>query len=829
MKSAISQSSTFLDALGEAALIVDLESRIVSLNRTAELLYAVVPERVIGRPLTELIGTDTSMDGLAMRENWQTVLHGEVWRGVVWHKTAHGKRFRAEVSVRTAPDEDTNHLLAIVRDVTEREAERIRQTILSDTLRALAEAGTPEASRTAALEGLTGLDRADAVLLNTRDHRDSRFRLSASRGLGQASVELVRTVELTAAELVALEAGEVLQYRLPGDASGPATRHLADEGFRWMVAVGKRSAGELIGTLVLLYHGQPELDLAPILPNLGAALGTQLSLTRSLELSKTKARDFARLAELSSDLEMLEEPSDIAQHSLETFLGLTGLEGAVYARLSQGQVWVVASHGRFPEDFLREYHGSTALDWGGPLISQAFQRAGVFVTSDAQTVPEFAAGPARVGLRSIVMAPVSVGQSVRGYVAAASFAAPHDFTEGTSDIARFVAGRIGRALERSQQLSDLRSSQASIQEARRHAEERARAFAKLAELSGTLETLDEPHGIAKHGLETLLALTGLDGGVYYEHADGQFSTAVMSGRYPDALERLIAAPQPVERYALLREVADSGRPRLVLDYSERTQAVPTLNQLDLRTVLFAPILLGGRLHGFLGAASFGEIKTPPDGTLEFVGFLAARIARALERAETTTEIFSTRAATFQALGRALEARDFETKGHTDRVVRLSLELGRAFRLDKAMLESLEWGAYVHDIGKIAIPDRILLKPGPLDAEEWAIIRQHPVIGYRILEDLHFLPLETLRLVRYHQERVDGSGYPDGLYGAEIPFLARLFAVVDVYDALTSKRPYKEAWSLEATITELRRQAAVKLDSEVVDRFLEIIQKRPELR
>jgi HD-GYP domain-containing protein (c-di-GMP phosphodiesterase class II) len=142
------------------------------------------------------------------------------------------------------------------------------------------------------------------------------------------------------------------------------------------------------------------------------------------------------------------------------------------------------------------------------------------------------------------------------------------------------------------------------------------------------------------------------------------------------------------------------------------------------------------------------------------------------------------------------------------------------------MQSLEWGAYLHDIGKIAIPDRILLKPCALISDEWSVIREHPQIGYDILEELHFLPLETLQIVRSHQERMNGTGYPDGLIGAEIPFLARLFAVVDVFDALISQRPYKQAWTLEATLTELRSQAGITLDAEIVNALIGMLEQNP---
>ncbi len=171
------------------------------------------------------------------------------------------------------------------------------------------------------------------------------------------------------------------------------------------------------------------------------------------------------------------------------------------------------------------------------------------------------------------------------------------------------------------------------------------------------------------------------------------------------------------------------------------------------------------------------------------------------------------------IGLVLEYRDFETKGHTERVTRLSLALGKALGLGEQQLEELRWGACLHDIGKIAISDRILLKPGPLSAEEFALVKRHVLIGESMLRQMGFLPQAVIEIVRHHHERWDGCGYPDGLAGERIPYLARLFGVADVYDALVSKRPYKPAWTHREAQRELLRQRGKQFDPSLVDAFL----------
>jgi PAS domain S-box-containing protein len=171
------------------------------------------------------------------------------------------------------------------------------------------------------------------------------------------------------------------------------------------------------------------------------------------------------------------------------------------------------------------------------------------------------------------------------------------------------------------------------------------------------------------------------------------------------------------------------------------------------------------------------------------------------------------------LGIALEARDLETSGHTLRVMQHSVQLGHALGLNPVKLTELKHGASLHDLGKLTIPDTVLLKPGRLDADEWAVMQTHAHNGYEIASRIPTLSRTALDVIRHHHERWDGTGYPDRLAGSAIPFLARIFAVCDVYDALTSERPYKQAWTHEAALNEVSVQSGRQFDPQVVAAFL----------
>jgi putative nucleotidyltransferase with HDIG domain len=174
--------------------------------------------------------------------------------------------------------------------------------------------------------------------------------------------------------------------------------------------------------------------------------------------------------------------------------------------------------------------------------------------------------------------------------------------------------------------------------------------------------------------------------------------------------------------------------------------------------------------------------------------------------------------TLEALGGALDAKDAETEGHCQRVTAFTITIAKAMGVDKALLRHIARGAFLHDIGKMGVPDSILRKPGPLTAEEREIMRRHCDIGYAVLERIPFLK-EAAEIVLSHQECFDGSGYPRGLRGEQIPLGARIFAVADTLDAMISDRPYRKALPISAAREEIKRYSGRQFDPRVVEVFL----------
>lgn len=202
---------------------------------------------------------------------------------------------------------------------------------------------------------------------------------------------------------------------------------------------------------------------------------------------------------------------------------------------------------------------------------------------------------------------------------------------------------------------------------------------------------------------------------------------------------------------------------------------------------------------------------------------ADQLEKSLLLEQSYAKLQKTHEATMQVLAGMLDMRDDATHGHSKRVVAFTLKLAEALGIaDPDMLRALEQGALLHDVGKIGVPDAVLRKPARLDDSEWLEMKKHPEMGYRLLKNIEFLE-QTLPTVRHHHEHWDGLGYPLGLKGEEIPFEARIFAVADAFDAITSHRPYSRSRTYEEAVAILRSECGTTFDPAVVAAFLKVDQ------
>ncbi len=255
--------------------------------------------------------------------------------------------------------------------------------------------------------------------------------------------------------------------------------------------------------------------------------------------------------------------------------------------------------------------------------------------------------------------------------------------------------------------------------------------------------------------------------------------------------------------------------RLGSQAPQRTQGLEAVFQPPF---ICAPLLLQNKVLGALAISSPRREKGFVDDELIVLTNIASQVALAIDNTHLHSDVQKTYLETINALAMAVEARDQYSRGHSDRVGEYAVRAARKLGLSEKQVEIIKEAAVLHDVGKIGIGDSILLKPGKLTDMEWAVMQQHPLIGEGIIIPLHnFANLRDP--IRHHHERLDGTGYPDHLKGDQVSIEARLLSVADAYDAMTSKRPYRDAMSQAVAFEELNKYKETRYDPVVVDVFI----------
>ncbi|MFC4638309.1 HD-GYP domain-containing protein [Deinococcus hohokamensis] len=356
-----------------------------------------------------------------------------------------------------------------------------------------------------------------------------------------------------------------------------------------------------------------------------------------------------------------------------------------------------------------------------------------------------------------------------------------------------------------------------------------RSNTPLAILTLTQEALaapDLPSGVTPT-LSHLVQHTAAVGSAYFQAQTREvlgYHVRAASGQMPDTpgMNAIAAHGLPVDT-PLMRALEHSTVP-LFIDDTAASPEGAGFYELGVRSVAAAPVRQErGQLIGAFLMHTFEPHRWTDDEAMLF-GMVSGTIAALAGRLSAQEEAQRARESALRSLGLALEARDRETQGHTDRVTALALRMAERLQLPMEECEALRWGAYLHDIGKLAVPDAVLLKPGPLTPPEWHTMQLHVLDGHRFAQALSFLPPEALAVITDHHERWNGEGYPTGKAGRDISLGGRIFALCDVYDALVSHRPYKVAWTSQEALAELRAQAGQHFDPDLVQEFLAMVEE-----
>ncbi|WP_221089961.1 HD domain-containing phosphohydrolase [Deinococcus aquaedulcis] len=457
-----------------------------------------------------------------------------------------------------------------------------------------------------------------------------------------------------------------------------------------------------------------------------------------------------------------------------------------------------------PEASQLRWYGQGLDAWrqGVPRVLRPAEIERVWAEADA----ELASGPrqafADLGQRTALRASLCLPVVVGGEVVA------HLNLESTESEGVFSAGAIQDAQVFAQQIAAL----LQLQERWRELEQLARLHGDLNLSAGEQEIADHLARAAHDLLRTSSALL-----MRYDPAQDALVAAAQTGT------QRAAPPRLARGEGLSWQALDSGRVIRAARLQEAPGAYlhPQGDTAD-QALMVVPMLSHDRQP--LGVLCLLRAPWRPFHATEeaLAAMLASVGTRVMERSAHLSDLRATLDAALNMLGVALEARDLETQGHTQRVRDLAARMGEALNLPDDQRLALRHGATLHDIGKLSVPDTILLKPGRLTPEERLIMEQHAPLGAELVARIPFLHPQAHEVVRHHHERWDGAGYPDRLGGEQIPLLARIFALCDVYDALTSVRPYKGAMSHEEAMTIILQGAGSQFDPQLTALFRRVV-------
>jgi diguanylate cyclase (GGDEF)-like protein/putative nucleotidyltransferase with HDIG domain len=390
---------------------------------------------------------------------------------------------------------------------------------------------------------------------------------------------------------------------------------------------------------------------------------------------------------------------------------------------------------------------------------------------------------------------------------------------------RVAEGELSVRFDESSQYSELQPLARSLNTMMGALEQRAvvadtrqRELQALVNLSEVFLSSVEVRNTMKLALQEAIRAVGAESGAISlaENDGDQFQTLAVIG-FPE--EQFIDLKYPVDAhsamgYAIMQRKTVASND---LSMETRFQATPNTRRAGVVSLMTSPMLLDSRVVGAITVCTF-ERHDFSQNEMDILQAVANHTAVAAERIKLVSDLSESYERTLTALVAALDARDRETEGHSKRVVAYSVALAESMGVDAALKEEIARGALLHDIGKIGVPDGILRKGGALSEEEWLTVRNHPELGRQILGGIGFLrgPAE---IVYSHHEHWDGSGYPRGLRGQEIPLGARVFAVVDAFDAMTSYRPYRDPQTFQKARDEIRKGASTQFDPAVVEAFL----------
>lgn len=554
-------------------------------------------------------------------------------------------------------------------------------------------------------------------------------------------------------------------------------------------------------------HKSTQITAFPIQTKNGGLIG---GITREITASKQRQREMEAIIGVNKALRPLSSPREMLPVISAQLMSLLNLEGVAIILYNP-----VSDENRveFAEGLWKKLTG-LVIPSGQGVVSQVIQSGEVYLNNDtAQKPDQNLVDIQEIQPKAVACLPLATRDQVLGAI---WIGQSHPISEESLRITKIISEITAAAMHRSSLYGQLQRRLDHISALRLI----DRTIASNLDLKIGLHVLLD-QVVTQLNVDSAAILLINPRTQYIEFGDGRgFRTELIKRTYLSIGEGL-AGRAALERNILfipdLRNAADK--------FTRKEMRL----QEDFVSYCAAPLMVKGEVKGVLELFTRASL-TPTTEWLEFLENLAGQAAIMIDNSElynrlqqSNLELRLAYSRTLEGWVRALDLRDEETEGHTQRVTEMTLRLAIAMGMPDDRLVHLQRGALLHDIGKMAVPDSILRKPGELTKKEWETMRRHPIVAYELLRPIAFLQ-ESLDIPYCHHERWDGSGYPRGLKGEEIPLAARIFAVVDVWDALSFNRPYRTAWPEEKARQYISDNSGKLFDPKVVEAFLELLER-----
>lgn len=532
-----------------------------------------------------------------------------------------------------------------------------------------------------------------------------------------------------------------------------------------------------------------------------AVMETVAQLLYARRELQEKVDELSALFEFSKTVSGSLQVAEVARQGLKAALELSGATSGSVVMLSEAELGATAAEVAATSEPVSELRVIPA----GEIIAAVGREAAAahFDSRPGGNTPE--------EKRPAVAIPLKVGGKVTGVLTLAGKPGGQRFAEEEAAFLTTLGAVLGLALENARLFREVKK--------------RAAILERLIEVGQMLASHLDVDAVLESALASAMDVLGARWCALrvLDENTGELALKASLGMSPKLRER-VARVRPEGN--LLGEVLQGGEAVIVEDLAADGSGrhLPYLAP-EMRALIVVPVKAGGKILGTLKAYSPAPRRWSEE-EVEYLDTIAAQVGLALENARLYSSLREYYWSTVQALAAALEAKDIYTRGHSTRVAKWARSCARMLGLGAEKEEQVYLAGLLHDLGKIGVQEDILLKPGPLTPEERKEMQGHPEVGARILEPARF-PEAVIAAVRHHHEDYGGGGYPAGLQGDEIPLLARILCVADAYDAMTSARPYRQAFTPQKAREELKRCAGRQFDPRVVEAFLRIPQDEME--